>query len=272
MEPTAPSIKQWTETKAVRKARKALLKASKTLQQTTESSDSKYYVLCLKHGTKYTADYVNRLHNMVKRNCTLDFEFVCLTENPNDLNKDITVLPLPERLTGWWCKPYMFSNDLPLNGTVLYIDLDVVISSNIDKLFLWNPTKWCTIRDFTRVMRPEWPKYNSSVVRFNTGQLSFVWDNYAADPDVVQRKFYGDQDYLYEVAKDYPATTYPDEWIMSWKWEIRKSKELGRGTKGTRKLAEIENVVPSDECCIAVFHGDPNPHNCDDPWVKENWK
>ena len=76
----------------------------------------------------------------------------------------------------------------------------------------------------------------------------------------------------YEVAKDYPATTYPDEWIMSWKWEIRKSKELGRGTKGTRKLAEIENVVPSDECCIAVFHGDPNPHNCEDPWVKENWK
>ena len=57
---------------------------------------------------------------------------------------------------------------------------------------------------------------------------------------------------------------------MSWKWEIRKSKELGRGTKGTRKLAEIENVVPSDECCIAVFHGDPNPHNCEDPWVKEN--
>jgi hypothetical protein len=22
---------------------------------------------------------------------------------------------------------------------------------------------------------------------------------------------------------------------------------------------------------IAVFHGDPNPYYCEDPWVKANW-
>ena len=59
---------------------------------------------------------------------------------------------------------------------------------------------------------------------------------------------------------------------MSWKWEIRKNRQFATGgTKGNRKLAEIENVVPRPETCIAVFHGDPNPANCDDPWVVENW-
>jgi len=231
-----------------------------------------YYVLCLKHGTKYPSEYVNTLYNMVKRHCTLDFQFVCLTERPEDLNENIRVLPLPERLQGWWCKPYMFSKDLQLTGTILYIDLDVVIGNNIDKLFLWEPKEWCTIRDFTKVMRPDWKKYNSSVVRFNTGQLDYVWERYAQDPVAIQKKYYGDQDYLYDATLDTPATTYPDEWIMSWKWEIRKSKQLGRGSRGARQLTTIEDVVPNLNCSIAVFHGDPNPHNCEDPWVKENWR
>ena len=25
-------------------------------------------------------------------------------------------------------------------------------------------------------------------------------------------------------------------------------------------------------CCIAVFHGEPHPHQCEDEWVKDNWK
>ena len=26
------------------------------------------------------------------------------------------------------------------------------------------------------------------------------------------------------------------------------------------------------ETNVAVFHGEPNPHQCIDPWCKENWK
>ena len=37
------------------------------------------------------------------------------------------------------------------------------------------------------------------------------------------------------------------------------------------KFAQIEDVKPPAECCICVFHGDPNPHNCEDPWVEINW-
>jgi len=239
---------------------------------TTSSSKSKYYVLCLKHGTKYSADYVNRLYNMVKRNCTLDFEFACLTEDPKGIDKDVKILPLPKDLQGWWCKPYMYSKDLPLQGTILYIDLDVVISGNIDKLFEYKTDNWCTVRDFTRAMRPAWQKYNSSVVRFNTGQLDNVWTRYRDNKKEVERKNFGDQDWLWVATENNRAELFPDDWIQSWKWEVRKSRDLTPGARGKRKFTSIEDVIPNSECCICVFHGDPNPHNCEDPWVVRNWQ
>jgi hypothetical protein len=115
------------ETKEQRKQRKALEKLAKLDQEmglldipynANPLVKDKYYVLCLKHGTKYSSDYVNILHKMVKRNCTLDFEMVCLTDNSQGIDPDITILPLPKELTGWWCKPYMFSSNLPLKGKV----------------------------------------------------------------------------------------------------------------------------------------------------------
>jgi hypothetical protein len=238
-----------------------------------DDDHSQIYILCLKHGTKYSSEYVNRLYNMCKRWCSLDFKFVCLTDNADQLNSDIMVLPIPSGLSGWWCKPYMYSKELPIQGTILYMDLDVVLSANIDKLITYQPNHWCTIRDFTRAMRPKWPRYNSSIVRFKTGELDFVWDNYIKNPVAIQRHFFGDQDYLYdETHQKKGAMLYPDSWIQSWKWEVRKSKQLTiGGTKGKRKFTQIENVKPRVECCVCVFHGDPNPHNCDDPWVKENW-
>lgn len=248
-------------------------KLAKQLQEGSTLPEDKYHVLCLKHGTKYSADYVNRLHNMVKRNCTLEFDFWCMTEIEKDLNPDIKTIPLPKTLSGWWCKPYMFSKELPIDGTILYIDLDVVISNNIDKLFTYQPNHWCVIRDFTRSIRADWKKYNSSVVRFKKGQLYNVWEDFRKNHRDIQRRLHGDQDWLFEATRKQQAMFYPDNWILSWKWEVRKSKEFASGGhKGNRKLKFIENVVPPKDCCITVFHGDPQPHNCEDPWVVDNWK
>lgn len=261
---------QWRIIKEQRK----LEKMQNSVPAPTVSDEKKNYILCLKHGQKYNSSYVNKLYNMVERHCTLDYEFVCMTDDANGLDENIKVVPLPGGLSGWWYKPYMFSNDLPLNGTVLYFDLDVVIARNIDKLFSYGTGHWCTIRDFTRVMRPKWHKYNSSVIRFETGQLDFVWNEYIKDPVSIQKKYHGDQDYLYDATfKRNAPMLYPDSWILSWKWEVRKSKEFAPGgIRGHRKLKTIESVTPRVECCVCVFHGDPNPHNCEDPWVVENWK
>jgi len=272
---------EYKRLKAEQKAKKRAAKSGATPEQDTtviinnpQPLPEKIYILCVKHGTKYSAEYVNTLYNMVNRHCNLPFEFCCLTDNHKDINPNIQIIPLPKFLQGWWCKPYIFS-DLPIKGTILYLDLDIVISDNIDRLFVYSPNNWCIIRDFTRSMRPDWQKYNSSVIRFNTGQLEQLWKDYASNWKDVQAKFFGDQDWLYEASlkANMPATLFPDNWVRSWKWEIRRSKEFEAGrAKGSRVFKDIEHVEPPKDCVITVFHGDPNPHNCQDPWVVNNWK
>jgi hypothetical protein len=119
-------------------------------------------------------------------------------------------------------------------------------------------------------MRPGWQKYNSSVIRFEGGTKDHIWTTFAKNKNFYMRKHHGDQDYIYEIDKS--AVLFPDSWILSWKWEVRKNREFAPGgTRGSRKLKVIENVTPPVDCSICVFHGDPNPDNCDDPWVKQNW-
>jgi len=103
----------------------------------------KNYVVCLKHGTKYSAEYVNTLYNMVSRNLTIDYEFVCITEDHNNINPQITILPLRtnENISGWWYKPMVFDPELGLEGNILFLDLDIVIFNNIDKLFTYESEK-----------------------------------------------------------------------------------------------------------------------------------
>ena len=102
------------------------------------------YIVCLKWGNKYGPEYVNTLEQMVRRYCTLPFEFVCFTENPQGLNSTIKVMPIAQSygLNGWWHKPLLFNPSLPLEdpqGTILYMDLDVIVFRSIDKLLTYKP-------------------------------------------------------------------------------------------------------------------------------------
>ena len=128
------------------------------------------YVVCLKHGDKYSAEYVNVLHNMVSRNLTIPFNFAVFTENAHGIKPGIEIYPLPAipDVQGWWYKPMFFNPGLPVKGTILYIDLDVIIFKNMDKLFTYNPGQFCVIRDFNRIVQSNWDRMNSSVIRFNT--------------------------------------------------------------------------------------------------------
>ena len=229
-------------------------------------------ILVLKHGKKYGPEYVNKMYKMVSKHCTLPFNFYCLTENSDGLEKEINVIPLPiMNVEGWWYKPYIYSKDLPIEGTILYIDLDMVIVDNIDKFFTYEPNRYCVLRDFTRAMRPKWEKYNSSLVRFKKGQLDDVWEEFKRNPDVITRRLFGDQDYLFEKTRG-QAILWPDSWCLSWKWEIRQNKMFkAGGTKGNRVFDKIEHCEAPPACSIIAFHGDPNPHRCEDPFIIDNW-
>ena len=54
--------------------------------------------------------------------------------------------------------------------------------------------------------------------------------------------------------------------------EMRNRPPMHRRQDGTRDFISpgVPNVKP--ETSIAVFHGDPQPANCQDPWCIENWR
>ena len=95
-------MKNWTETKEERKDRKNREKAILSVDVETIIQQDKKYIICLKWGNKYGPEYVNKMYNMVKRNCTLDYEFICFTEDRNGIDRNIRTEPLPELgLHGW---------------------------------------------------------------------------------------------------------------------------------------------------------------------------
>ena len=233
-------------------------------------------IICLKHGTKYGPDYVNILHSMIKRFCTVEHEFICFTEDKAGLVNDIKVVELPTaypKISGWWYKPLLMNPLLPQlqHSTVLYIDLDVIIFKNIDNLFHYKPGSFCVVRDFNRSTNKEWNRFNSSVVRWQTGQHPQVYNEFIKDAGHTARRFHGDQDWLFANVKN-NFEFWPDEWIMSYKWEMRNRPPLIRRQDGIRDFKSPGHPTIQKETSIAVFHGDPNPKVCCDPWCKENWK
>ncbi|MEG1454456.1 MAG: glycosyltransferase, partial [Comamonas sp.] len=100
------------------------------------------HVICMKWGTKYGPEYVNRLYAMVRRNLQGDFRFICLTDDSQGIRAEVECLPipsldlpkgLPER---GWAKLATFTPDLHgLRGTALFLDVDVVVTGPLDDFF-----------------------------------------------------------------------------------------------------------------------------------------
>ena len=44
-------------------------------------------VICLKWGTRYGPEYVNRLYSMVKRHTEHALRFICITDDPSGIEK-----------------------------------------------------------------------------------------------------------------------------------------------------------------------------------------
>ena len=229
------------------------------------------HIVCVKWGNKYISKYANVLKNMARRHCTLDYQFSCLTDDPTGLDPEINVIRLPNDpyIKTWWSKLWMFAPEMPLQGNILFFDLDVVIFDNIDPLFTHNG-KFNIIRDFNRCRIKDWKLSNSSCMRWQSGTMNYLWTEFKENPARVMQQNHGDQDWITKKAKD-EITWFPDEWIRSYKWEmigLKDTKLLNKdGKKWFRKPVDVN---PGNR--VAVFHGSPNPMECADQWVIDNWK
>ena len=222
--------------------------------------------VCVCYGDKYSVEYVQNLYNMVKRNTTLPLNFVVFTDHVKMhkmVEGDIDVRKFPENdLEGWWNKLQLFHPNTDLPDTTLYMDLDVVITDNIDCFFTYKPeADFVGMNDFNPVTK----QWNSSVMRFNQNQYhDKLWRRFYKDRPNLLRRFPGDQNLISDFIKDSPGcVSFPDSWTQSYKWYDRS------GTRYSRSAMTYEH---NGESLVTVFHGQPNPHESTQEWVKNAWK
>ena len=101
--------------------------------------------------------------------------------------------------------------------------------------------------------------------------MDYLWNEFKERSAQIMQQNHGDQDWITKRAKD-DISWFPDQWIRSYKWELigLKDSKLLTTKDGKKYFREPVKLEPGNR--VAVFHGSPNPMECGDQWVIDNWK
>lgn len=237
------------------------------------------YIFCMKWGTLYGPEYVNRLHAMVSRNLSFPFKMVCFTDNEQGIIPEVECFPIPEmELPGglperMWKKLSTLKEDLyGLQGTALFLDLDIVIVDSIDPFFEMEG-EFLIIKDYKKQWRITG---NSSVYRFEIGKHGYVFDDFLSNFEEIRKIHRNEQEYLTQAIYDHGKLTYwPKNWCPSYKYDCVSRIPFAFWVKP--HIPEGSKII--------IFHGEINPHKAvkggfgkwyryvkPAPWVANFWK
>jgi len=216
-------------------------------------------IICMKWGSRYGPEFVNRLYTSVKRHTKKTTKVYCFTDDTNGINEDVICKPLPPislpniiSLTPWrklsiWQFPLY-----DLTGDVLFLDLDLVITGNLDRFFDYKPGHYCVIENWTQLGKNIG---NTSCFRIPVGKYHSIFKRFEDDPVKIWKKYHIEQTYLSDSIKE--QIFWPSAWCKSFKhnllpkWPFRIWKPA---------------VLPI-ETSIVAFTGKPDP----DDVIKGNW-
>lgn len=191
-------------------------------------------VTVLKTGGEYTPNMVKIIHAMCNRNITLPFEFICYSDVHID---GITVRPLKHNWNGWYSKMEMYQE----KGPCLFMDLDTIITNNIDSIInKAMKNEFVILRDIYRG-KTDKNTMQSSIV-FWKGNLENIYQDYVNNP----REIHGGDQILIEnyfKQRKNNVVFWQDicEGIVSFKADIRVKS------------------YPISKSNIVIFHGRPRP-------------
>ena len=240
-------------------------------------------IICMKWGTRYGPEYVNRLASMVRRNTTQPTRFVCFTDDNSKVDDGIELQPLPEinipDRVAWtpWRKLSVWQHPLAdIDGDVLFLDLDLVITGSLDDFFDYRPGAYIAIDNWTQ---PGRGIGNTSAFRFPAGRHTRIFDDFVADPEAILAKWRIEQQYISDTIPE--MIFWPAEWCVSFKHSL-----LPRWPMNFFKAVEL----PADARIVA-FTGKPDAedaligewpgrslkqklykHVRPTPWIAEHWR
>jgi hypothetical protein len=240
-------------------------------------------VVCMKWGSRYGADYVNRLNSMVLRNTKRPTQLICFTDDGSGVDASVKVHPLPPiripaRVANRpWRKISLWQPQLAgLTGDALFMDLDLVVTGPLDGFFDHAPGKFAVIHNWTQ---PDLRIGNTSVYRFGVGSQSHIFETFERDGERVISEFPNSQTWISSVAKD--MEFWPADWCVSFKASLLPRWPMN--------FFQVPSLPPTAR--VVAFPGKPDPdeavvgrwpvtaawkriykHVRPVPWIAEHWR
>ncbi|MBS1247055.1 MAG: hypothetical protein H6R47_1254 [Proteobacteria bacterium] len=211
-------------------------------------------VLCIKWGKRYGPEYVNRIYAMVKRNITPPFRVICFTDDSTGIREEVLCHGLPElgcerptNAPGKWPKAALWNKDLfGLEGVALFVDLDVVITGDLDGFFSFgSPDDVVLARNW---VKPLERLGQTSIFRFPIGKHHYLLDDFRKDPAGIAGHYQFEQRYVTQCVKG-GVKFWPHGWVRHFRmsclgpWPLRYLRPA-RLPAGTR---------------VVIFPGKPDP-------------
>lgn len=233
-------------------------------------------VICLKWGKKYDSEYVNRLYRMVKRNLHIPFEFHCCSDDFTNISSEVQRIPLPTddyMLETFWWKLWIHSNEFPIKGKCIFLDLDTVVQNDIstiarfdcgDDLYVLK-AQW-RIEKVTKFGATHQTMINSSVMVWDSSARNDTFfEKFMSNPELYMLKYHGNDDYLeYEHPSQYK--TLPIDWVYCRVWGYDDT-DPRRERRAPDRYIDIWNIrlqlYRMPERMICMFNGIGDHHGID---------
>ena len=226
-------------------------------------------IVCMKWGTLYPAFFVNRLYKAIRRNVSGDLRFVCFTDDGRGLDQSIETQPLPdidlpERFM-WspWRKLSLWQPGLGgLGGEVLFLDIDLVVTGNLDTFWSFHPGEVCVAENWTQLGKGIG---NTSIYRWRIGEHTDIYEQYQRDPSTIHARFRIEQHFVSAMIDN--MVYWPRDWCASFKHSLLP--------KFPMNWLKTPSLPP--ETRIVAFTGLPNQDQARDgewpaPWYKKAYK
>lgn len=212
-------------------------------------------VLCMKWGTKYGPEYVNRLNSMISRNISGEHELICMTDDPTGIDSAIVTTALPDlgcatptNTRGKWLKVGIWGLEsiAGRTGPALFLDLDSIIVDNIDCYFnIGKPDDIILERNWAR---PLSRLGQTSVFRFQIGNHVEILKTFQNRPQAIADRYQYEQHYITSAVQS-SMMFWPQGWTRHFRLHC-----LGPMPIRLFRPANIPRDVK-----IITFPGGPNP-------------
>lgn len=213
--------------------------------------------IMLKHGNKYSSEYVNILAYRLRLTTPDIDSIVCYTENRDGIvdHLGIDVRPLPvldQPLWGWWYKPWIVAHHEA--GDNIFVDLDMLITGDMSVFVHIDPLFDATFLSNRDI------KMNSSIISWNQ-PLTKPWEELMnhIDYHINRPQPWGDQE-IFEICQsrgEFTWAYHADEYV---------------GWLGRQDRQELPASRITEQNRVIVCKGPRNPHeNLRNPFVKKYW-